>query len=33
MKLDVKNKNDFSRLVSIVVKWDDLKENYYILFL
>jgi len=29
MKLDVKNKNDFSRLVSIVVKWDDLKENYY----
>tara|TARA_Y100000590_G_scaffold414823_1_gene512028 strand:- start:402 stop:1685 length:1284 start_codon:yes stop_codon:yes gene_type:complete len=29
MKLDVKNKNDYSRSVSIVVPWNDLKDNYY----
>ena len=28
MKLDLKNKNDFSRALSIKVLWDDLKENY-----
>ena len=29
MKLDVKNKNDYSRALSISVPWDELKENYY----
>tara|TARA_Y100001936_G_scaffold225294_1_gene243620 strand:+ start:753 stop:2036 length:1284 start_codon:yes stop_codon:yes gene_type:complete len=29
MKLDIKNKNDYSRSLSIVVPWDDVKENYY----
>ena len=29
MKLDIKNKNDYSRSLSIVVAWDDVKENYY----
>ena len=29
MKLDVKKKNDYSRSLSIVVSWDDVKENYY----
>ena len=29
MKLNVKKKNDYSRSLSIVVSWDDVKENYY----
>ena len=28
MKLDLRNKNDFSRALSIKVLWEDLKENY-----
>ena len=29
MKLDLKNKNDFSRFLTITVSWDDVKDDYY----
>ena len=29
MKLDLKNKNDFSRSLKINVSWDNLKDDYY----
>jgi len=29
MKLDLKNKNDFSRVLKIIVPWDDVKKDYY----
>jgi len=29
MKLDLKNENDCSRLLNVIVPWNDLKENYY----
>ena len=29
MKLDLKNKNDFSRSLKINVPWDNLKDDYY----
>ena len=29
MKLDLKNTNDFSRILKIMILWDDIKEDYY----
>ena len=29
MKLDLKNKNDFSRVLKITATWDQIKDDYY----
>ena len=29
MKLDLKNKNDFSRVLKIKASWDDIKGDYH----
>ena len=29
MKIDIKKKNDFLRELEIVLKWDDIKSDYF----